>query len=196
MPELRTDRLLLRRWRESDLEPWAAMNADPEVREHLGELLTREQSDATVAGMQADFDERGFGWWALQSRRTGEFVGRAGLDEVDEDMPFAGVDVGWRLTRSAWGRGYATEAALACLAFGFESLGLPEVVASTTVNNLRSQAVMRRIGMTRRPADDFEDPSVPEGPLRPCVLYRIFRSNAHGLRHATGHDPRHRPHTP
>ncbi|MFB7368967.1 GNAT family N-acetyltransferase [Streptomyces sp. NPDC056222] len=173
MPELRTDRLLLRRWRESDLEPWAAMNADPEVREHLGELLTREQSDAVVASMQAAFDERGFGWWALESRQTGDFIGRVGLDEVGADMPFAGVDIGWRLRRSAWGHGYATEAALACLAFGFKTVGLPEVIASTTVTNVRSQAVMRRIGMTRDPADDFEDPSVPEGPLRRCVLYRL-----------------------
>ncbi|MCX5157642.1 GNAT family N-acetyltransferase [Streptomyces sp. NBC_00291] len=173
MPELRSDRLLLRRWRESDLEPWAEMNADPEVREHLGEPLTREQSDATVALMRAGFDGRGFGWWALEARDTGRFIGRAGLDEVDQDMPFAGVDVGWRLRRSAWGHGYATEAALACLAFGFDSLGLSEIVASTTVHNLRSRAVMRRIGMTRDPADDFEDPSVPEGPLRRCVLYRI-----------------------
>ncbi|MDJ0385821.1 GNAT family N-acetyltransferase [Streptomyces sp. G-G2] len=180
MLELRTDRLLLRRWRKSDLEPWAAMNADPEVREHLGELLTREQSDAAVALMQVEFDERGFGWWALEVRETGEFVGRAGLDEVDEDMPFPGVDIGWRLTRSAWGHGYATEAAIRCLAFGFEDLGLPEVIASTTVNNLRSQAVMRRIGMSRNPADDFEDPSVPEGPLRQCVLYRTSREMATG----------------
>lgn len=148
------------------------MNADPEVREHLGELLTREQSDATVTEMQAVFDERGYGWWALEARETGEFIGRVGLDEVGEAMPFAGVDIGWRLVRAAWGHGYATEAALVCLAFGFETLGLPEVVASTTVNNLRSQAVMRRIGMNRDPADDFEDPSVPEGPLRHCVLYR------------------------
>ncbi|MFD4601884.1 GNAT family N-acetyltransferase [Streptomyces sp. NPDC058464] len=188
MQELRTDRLLLRRWRESDLEPWAATNADPEVREHLGELLAREQSDAAVALMQAEFDERGFGWWALEARETGEFIGRAGLDEVGKDMPFAGVDIGWRLMRSAWGHGYATEAALACLAFGFEALGLLEVVASTTVHNLRSQAVMRRIGMTRDPADDFEDPTVPEGPLRPCVLYRIRRGDAHGLHHGAGHD--------
>ncbi|MEF9887269.1 GNAT family N-acetyltransferase [Streptomyces sp. P9-A4] len=181
MTELRTDRLLLRRWRESDREPWAAMNADPEVREHLGELLTRERSDAVVAAMRADFEARGFGWWALELRETGEFIGRAGLDRVGTDMPFAGVDVGWRLTRAAWGHGYATEAALACLAFGFEALGLPEVLATTTVHNLRSQAVMRRIGMTRDPADDFQDPSVPEGPLRPCVLYRISREDAHGL---------------
>lgn len=172
MPELRTDRLLLRRWRESDLEPWAEMNADPEVRRYLGEPLTREQSDAVVAGMRAAFDARGFGWWALEVRETGAFVGRVGLDVIGEDMPFPGVDIGWRLTRSAWGHGYATEAAVACLAFGFETLGLPEVLASTTVDNVRSQAVMRRIGMTRDPADDFEDPSVPEGPLRRCVLYR------------------------
>ncbi|MFF1478123.1 GNAT family N-acetyltransferase [Streptomyces sp. NPDC058301] len=182
MPELRTDRLLLRRWRESDLEPWAAMNADPDVREHLGELLTREQSDAVVALMQAEFDERGFGWWALEARETGEFIGRVGLDEVGADMPFTGVDIGWRLARSAWGRGYATEAALACLAFGFEALGLREIVASTTVNNVRSQAVMRRIGMTRDPADDFEDPSVPEGPLRRCVLYRTLEAAVSGPR--------------
>ncbi|MFE3761279.1 GNAT family N-acetyltransferase [Streptomyces sp. NPDC059104] len=172
MPELRTDRLVLRRWRESDLEGWAAMNADPEVREHLGELLTRRQSDSVVARMRADFDARGFGWWALEARETGEFLGRAGLDTVDEGMPFTGVDVGWRLVRSAWGHGYATEAARACLSFGFETLGLPEIIATTTVGNLRSRAVMRRIGMTRDSADDFEDPSVPEGPLRRCVLYR------------------------
>ncbi len=85
------------------------------------------------------------------------------------------MDIGWRLTRSAWSHGYATEAALACLAFGFEALGLPEVVASTTVDNVRSQAVMHRIGMTHDPADDSEDPSVPEVPLRLCVLYRILR---------------------
>ncbi|WP_329123290.1 GNAT family N-acetyltransferase [Streptomyces sp. NBC_01465] len=172
MPELRTDRLLLRQWQDSDLEPWAAMNADPEVRRHLGALLTREESDAGVALMRAEFGERGFGWWALEVRESGEFVGRAGLDVVMEGLPYTGVDVGWRLTRSAWGNGYATEAARACLDFGFGTLGLREIVASTTVHNLRSQAVMRRLGMTRDPADDFEDPSVPEGPLRRCVLYR------------------------
>lgn len=172
MTELRTERLLLRRWRESDLAPWAAMNADPEVRAHLGDPLTRRESDAVAARMRAEFEERGFGWWALEVRATGAFVGRAGLDVVGDDMPFTGVDIGWRLTRSAWGHGYATEAARACLAFGFDVLGLPEVLASTTVGNVRSQSVMRRIGMTRDPADDFEDPSVPEGPLRRCVLYR------------------------
>ncbi|WP_326721396.1 GNAT family N-acetyltransferase [Streptomyces sp. NBC_00243] len=173
MPELRTERLTLRRWRDSDLGPWAAMNADPEVREHLGALLTREQTDASVAGFQAEFDERGYGWWAVEVLATGEFIGFAGLDRVDDGMPFTGVEAGWRLARSAWGHGYATEAARVCLAFGFETLELPEILAVTTATNLRSQAVMSRIGMTRDPADDFDDPNEPEGPLRRNVLYRI-----------------------
>jgi RimJ/RimL family protein N-acetyltransferase len=173
MAELRTDRLMLRRWQDSDLEPWGVMNADPEVREHLGDLLTRERSDASVARFQAEFDERGYGWWAVEVLATGEFIGFAGLDQVDDGMPFTGVEIGWRLARSAWGHGYATESALAALAFGFEILELPEILAVTTATNLRSQAVMRRIGMTRDFADDFDDPTVPEGPLRRNVLYRI-----------------------
>ncbi|MEU7085848.1 GNAT family N-acetyltransferase [Streptomyces achromogenes] len=175
MAELHTDRLLLRRWRDSDLEPWAAMNADPEVREHLGDLLSRDQSDASVAQYQADFDRRGYGWWAVEVRGTGEFIGFAGLDPVDDGMPFTGVEIGWRLARSAWGQGYATEAARAVLAYGFDTLGLPEILAVTTSTNHRSQAVMRRIGMIRDPADDFDDPSAPDGPLRPNVLFRIAR---------------------
>jgi len=175
MAELRTDRLVLRRWRDSDLEPWAAMNADPEVREHLGDLLTREQSDASVAAFQAEFDQRGYGWWAVEVQATSEFIGFAGLDQVDDDMPFTGVEIGWRLARSAWGHGYATEAALAVLTYGFDALELPEILAVTTALNQRSQAVMRRIGMTRDPADDFDNPTAPEGPLRPNVLYRIER---------------------
>ncbi|GAA2232959.1 GNAT family N-acetyltransferase [Streptomyces nogalater] len=151
------------------------MNADPEVREHLGDLLTRDQSDASVARFQADFDRRGYGWWAVEVRATGRFIGFAGLDPVDDGMPFTGVEIGWRLARSAWGQGYATEAALAVLAYGFDTLGLPEILAVTTSANHRSQAVMRRIGMTRDPADDFDDPTAPEGPLRPNVLFRIAR---------------------
>ena len=176
MTELRTDRLALRRWRGSDLEPWAAMNADPEVREHLGDRLAREQSDASVARFQAEFDQRGFGWWAVEVLATGEFIGFAGLDQVDEGLPFEGVEIGWRLARSAWGHGYATEAALAVLAYGFDALELHEILAVTTATNLRSQAVMARIGMTRDPEGDFDDPTAPEGPLRPNVLYRIARS--------------------
>ncbi|MFG2429113.1 GNAT family N-acetyltransferase [Streptomyces sp. NPDC048590] len=171
-PALTTERLALRPWRDSDLAPWAAMNADPAVREHLGDVLTREQSDASVARFRADFARRGYGWWAVEVRATGKFIGFAGLDEVDPGLPFTGVEIGWRLARPAWGHGYATEAARAVLAFGFDTLGLPEILAVTTATNHRSQAVMRRLGMTRDPDDDFEDPTAPEGPLRPNVVLR------------------------
>jgi RimJ/RimL family protein N-acetyltransferase len=174
--ELGTERLLLRRWRESDLEPWGALNADPEVREYLGDVLTREQSDAAVAAFQSEFDQRGYGWWAVEVQATGEFVGFAGLDDVEPRMPVTGVEIGWRLARSSWGRGYATEAARAVLTFGFETLGLPEIFAITAAGNVRSQAVMQRLGMTHNPADDFEDSNAdPNGPFRHHVIYRITR---------------------
>ena len=99
----------------------------------------------------------------------------AGLDPVDEDMPFSGVEVGWRLAREAWGQGYATEAGRACLDFGFDVLGLPEILAVTAAGNHRSRAVMHRLGMTYDPADDFDDPEVPSGPLRRSVVYRLRR---------------------
>lgn len=173
MPELRTDRLLLRGWRDSDLDPWAAMNADPEVREYFPEVLTREQSDTSAAFFRTELDQRGWGWWAVELTATGEFIGFAGLDPVDEEVPLTGIEAGWRLARHAWGHGYATEAARAVTAYGFDSLALPEILAITTTTNLRSQAVMRRLGMTHDPADDFDDPTVPEGPLRRNVVYRL-----------------------
>jgi RimJ/RimL family protein N-acetyltransferase len=173
VPELRTDRLLLRHWRDSDLDGWAAMNADHEVREYLVRVLTRDESADNLVQFQADLERRGYGWWALEVIETGEFIGFTGLDDVDEGVPFTGVEIGWRLTRSAWGHGYATEAARAVLAYGFGPLGRNEIFAVTATGNVRSQAVMQRLGMTRDPADDFDDPGVPEGPLRRCVLYRI-----------------------
>ncbi|MFD5142293.1 GNAT family N-acetyltransferase [Streptomyces sp. NPDC058401] len=173
MFELRTDRLVLRGWRDSDLGPWAAMNADPKVRRYFPSVLSREQSEASAARFQADLDRRGWGWWAVEAAATGEFIGLTGLAPVAEDVPVAGVEAGWRLTRSAWGHGYATEAARAAAAFAFTSLELPQLLALTTATNLPSQAVMRRLGMTHDPADDYEDMTVPAGPLRPSVIYRL-----------------------
>ncbi|MER7029206.1 MULTISPECIES: GNAT family N-acetyltransferase [Streptomyces] len=174
VPRLHTARLLLREWRESDLAPWAAMNADPEVRRHLGGPLTREESDASVARFRAAFAARGYGWWAVEEQAGGAFLGFAGFDLVEEgSLPFHGVEVGWRLARHAWGHGYATEAGRACLDFGFTTLGLTEILALTTAANTRSRAVMERLGMVRDPADDYTDPTVPEGPLRAGVCYRI-----------------------
>jgi RimJ/RimL family protein N-acetyltransferase len=174
MPELRTDRLVLRDWRTSDLAPWAAMNADPVVRAYFPKVLTRAESEASVAGFQADLDRRGWGWWAVEIAATGEFIGFAGLDPVDDGMPFTGVEAGWRLARPAWGRGYATEAGRAAVTHAFERLALPEVLAVTAAGNVRSRAVMDRLGMTYDPADDFDDPEIPEGsPLRRSVVYRL-----------------------
>jgi RimJ/RimL family protein N-acetyltransferase len=175
MAEIRTERLIMRGWRESDLAPWAAMNADPEVRRYLGPLLTFEQASAWMLNLQDDLDRYGFGFWALEVRVSGEFIGFTGLQTVDEEMPFTGVELGWRLARPAWGHGYATEAALAALSYGFGVMGLPEIVAVSVAGNLRSQAVMRRIGMTSDPAEDFDDPDVDAGPLRRYVVYRKLR---------------------
>src|SRR5215831_377759 len=174
MAEIGTERLIMRGWRESDLAPWAAMNADPEVRRYLGPLLTFEQASAWVLNFQDDLDRHGFGFWALEVRSSGEFIGFTGLHTVDEEMPFTGVELGWRLARPAWGHGYATEAALAALAYGFGAAGLTEIVSFTATTNARSQAVMRRIGMSHDARDDFDHPVLPTGHrLRRHVLYRI-----------------------
>ena len=169
----------MRGWRESDLAPWAAMNADLEVRRYVGPLLTFEQAAAWVLNYQDDLDRYGFGFWAVEIRASGEFIGFTGLNTMDEGMPFSGVELGWRLARSAGGHGYATEAGLAALRYGFGTVGLPEVVAVTMARNVRSQAVMRRIGMTTDPAEDFDDPDVGEGPLRRHVVYRKPRDPEH-----------------
>lgn len=176
MAEISTERLIMRSWRESDLAPWAAMNADPEVRRYVGPLLTPGQAEAWVLNFQDDLDRRGFGFWALEVRASGDFIGFTGLDIVEEEMPVTGVEIGWRLARSAWGHGYATEAARAALEYGFGILTLPEIVAITMAANLRSQAVMERIGMTRDPAEDFDDPDVAQPSLRRHVVYRIRRA--------------------
>jgi RimJ/RimL family protein N-acetyltransferase len=172
MVEINTERLIMRSWRDSDLAPWAAMNADPEVRQYLGPLLTFEQSAAWALNFQDDLDRCAFGFWAVEVRASGEFIGFTGLDTVDDEMPFTGTELGWRLARPAWGHRYATEAALAAMQYGFDILGLPEIVAVTMARNLRSQAVMRRLGMTTDPAEDFDDPNVDESALRRHVVYR------------------------
>jgi len=174
-PELSTPRLTLRRWRPADLEPFAALNADPAVMEYFPHPLSRPQSDDLVDSIEASFERHGFGPWALKVAASGEFIGFTGLAVPSFEAHFTpAVEVGWRLARPAWGQGYATEAAQAALAFGFDSVGLDEVVSLAVVGNRRSRAVMERLGMRRDPADDFEHPSVVEGhPLAAHVLYRI-----------------------
>jgi ribosomal-protein-alanine N-acetyltransferase len=174
-PELRTERLRLRRWRPGDRAPFAALNADPEVMRYFPSALTPEDSDGFIDRIEAGFGRYGFGLWALEVVAAGEFIGFTGLSVPSFDAHFTpAVEIGWRLARSAWGHGYATEAARGALASGFTDYGLDEVVSFTSLANVRSQAVMRRIGMTHDPADDFDHPRLPAGhPLQRHVLWRL-----------------------
>jgi RimJ/RimL family protein N-acetyltransferase len=175
--DIRTDRLLLRRWLPDDRAPFATLNADPRVMEFLPSLLSREESDALVERAEAHFDQHGFGLWAVEIPGVAPFAGFVGLSRPRFDAPFQPcVEIGWRFGVEHWGRGYATEGARASLAFGFDVCGLTEIVSFTVPQNVRSRRVMERIGMRHDPADDFDHPLLPDGhPLRRHVLYRIGR---------------------
>jgi ribosomal-protein-alanine N-acetyltransferase len=180
VPELATERLLLRSWREQDLEPFAALNADPVVMRCFPSTLTRAQSDAFVRDRAIpSFADGGFGPWAVERTDTGDFVGFVGLMRVNFEAAFTpAVEVGWRLARTHWGQGFAPEAARAGLRFGFHHAGLTEVVSFTSPLNRRSEAVMRRLGMRHDPLGDFDHPRLePGSPLRRHVLYRLARAD-------------------
>jgi ribosomal-protein-alanine N-acetyltransferase len=174
-PTIETARLRLRPWRAADLAPFAALNADPAVMEYFLKPLDRQESDDTVARIEAHFRRHGFGFWAVEAKDLASFIGMVGLGVPSWTAPFTPcVEIGWRLARAQWGRGYAREAAAAALDHGFGVLGLDEIVSFTVPANLRSRAVMERLGMRRAAADDFDHPRVPPGhPLRRHVLYRI-----------------------
>lgn len=168
---IRTSRLRLRTWREADKTPFAALNADPEVTAYLSAVRGRSESDAFVERIMAAHARDGYGLWAVEVAAESEFVGFVGFLHVDPSLPCApAVEIGWRLARRAWGHGYATEAARACLDAGFDRIGLDAVVSLTTPDNLRSQAVMRRLGMTRDPGEDFDHPRARGGR---AVVFRL-----------------------
>lgn len=172
-PTLRTERLILRPWRDDDLEPFAALNSDPAVMEFFPSLLTRAQSDSVAARIRNHFERDGFGLWAVEAPGVAPFIGFTGVQHPSF-MP--GVEVGWRLARPHWGSGYATEAAGAAIAWGFAHLDVSEIVAMVVPENLRSQRVMEKLGMRRDPSADFEHPSIAEGhPRRAHWLFRLPR---------------------
>jgi len=171
---LETERLLLRQWREQDKQPFANLNADAQVREFFLKTLSQAESDAMLADYAGAIAERGWGMWALEEKQSSNFVGVVGLHVPSSDMPFSPcIEIAWRLAVPFWRKGYATEAAKSVLGFGFETLALEEIVAFTTLQNWRSQAVMERLYMKRN-AQDFMHPAVPDGHhLQVHCLYKI-----------------------
>ena len=174
-PTIETDRLLLRQWLDSDLEPFAAMNADLRVMEYYPNTLTNNESDELAKRIIQHFDEHEFGLWAVEIKDLEHFAGFIGLSTPRFEAHFTPcVEIGWRLAGNHWGNGYATEGALAALKFAFEIAELNEIVSMTSAINQRSRRVMERIGMTHSPSDDFDHPMLPEGhALSRHVLYRI-----------------------
>ena len=172
-----TKRLRLRQWKLTDREPFAAINADSKVMEFFPSPLARMESDAMADRCQSLIEERGWGFWAMESKATQEFIGFVGLNTPSAELPFSPcVEVGWRLGPQHWGKGLASEAAREAIRVGFRLLGLREIVSFTTVRNLRSRAVMERLGM--RASGTFEHPQVPEtSALRQHCLYRLSRDS-------------------
>lgn len=173
MIQLETSRLRLRLWRDEDFAPFAALNADPQVMAHFPATLDRAESDVLAARCQSLIEAQGWGFWATEIKASGDFIGFVGLHRPIAELPFSPcVEIGWRLARPFWGQGYASEAARAALSFAFNDLALAEVVAFTSLESRRSQAVMERLGMRR--AENFEHPALPPGhPLREHCLYRL-----------------------
>lgn len=178
MIELVTERLVLRRWREDDREPFAAMNADPEVMRYFPSVLTRAESDALHERFVREWRE-GRSFHAVEEKASGRFIGFVGVAPLPALLPIApATQVGWRLARDVWGHGYAPEAARATMDRAFADPGLAEIVSYTVPANAPSRRVMEKLGLERAADRDFEHPALPEGhPLRQHILYRVTRTN-------------------
>lgn len=171
-----TRRLRLRQWHADDRDAFAGMCADPEVMRYFPATLDRARSDLMARACEQLLAERGWGVWAVELLENGAFIGIAGLNIPDPDLPFSPcVEVLWRLARPYWGQGYATEAAKAALRVGFDQLELDEIVSFAVLGNRRSRAVMERIGMADT-GRTFDHPRLPEAsPLRRHCLYSLSR---------------------
>lgn len=175
--ELETTRLILRNWKDTDFAPFARMNSDPIVMEHFPKVLTDEESNRMALKIKAHLDEKGWGLWAVERKDSKEFIGFVGLSVPLSDIPVPpGVEIGWRIAKEHWGQGFATEAADEVLKFAFETLKLSEVISFTARTNVRSQAVMKKIGLIDS-KKNFMHPRIPEGnALREHVLFSIKSS--------------------
>jgi len=175
MIPISTDRLILRQWREEDRQAFFEMNADPEVMRFFEGTRSRAEADAVFDRFVREIDRDGYGYLAVELREIGRVIGFTGLRDIDYDEPFTpAVEIGWRLLTPYWGKGYATEAARASLAYGFEQMGLDEIVSFAVPENWPSRRVMERIGMRREPQYDFDHPSAsPGSPMARQAFYRL-----------------------
>lgn len=174
---IETERLVLRGWRDADLDPFHAMCSDPRVMATLGPLMTRDETEALIR-RNADFEARlGYTFWAVERRGDGTFLGWCGVKPGAAGTPIEGeVEIGWRIAADHWRKGYAREAAAATLDWVWAHTDAPAVAAITSMGNAASWSLMERLGMTRAPEDDFDHPNVPEdSPLLPHITYRIAR---------------------
>lgn len=185
MTPISTQRLILRNWRDGDRALFHQINSDERVMEFFPFRRSRAEADAKLDEFRAEIDRDGFGWTAVEVVDSGECIGFVGLHGAEHKPgPSSGaIEIGWRLAPQYWGKGYVTEAARAWLDFGFETLGLNEIVSFAVHDNTRSSAVMERIGMRRDPARDFDHADVPESHphLKPHVFYSLARRD--WLRH-------------
>jgi RimJ/RimL family protein N-acetyltransferase len=174
-PTIETERLVLRPWRDADVDAWVRMNSDPRVMEFFPRIEPVPELEASARRLRDRLERDGYGWWVTVLRASGTFAGVLALQDVPANLPFApALEIGWRLVPETWGNGYATEGARALLDVAFRQLGKIEVVAMTAAINVRSQRVMERLGMRRDPRDDFDHPRVEAGHrIRPHVLYRV-----------------------
>ena len=176
---LETPRLRLREWTPADETALHPIGRDPAVMEFLGPLETHEDSALLIAGQMRNQALFGHCFWPVEQRSGGALIGYCGINLAPEGTPLEGqLEIGWRLARHAWGHGFASEAAAACLAWGFANLPPSSIAAMTVPANLRSQRVMERLAMTRRPDLDFDHPGLPEGdPLRRHIVHAIDRDS-------------------
>lgn len=175
--EIETERLKLRQWKEADFPVFARINADPEVMQYFPNTYSEQESNAWAIKIQTLINQRGWGLWALETKSDGVFIGFVGLHIPIVKLPFSPcIEIGWRLAKASWGKGYATEAAKAALNIAFEKLKLTEIVSFTAVSNTRSRAVMERLHM-ENVNQNFFHPSVPEGSaVREHVLYKLSKA--------------------
>ncbi|HWZ02893.1 MAG TPA: GNAT family N-acetyltransferase [Mucilaginibacter sp.] len=175
---IETSSLILREWIATDVQPYIALNQDKEVMEFFPSIKTADETIEQIQRISKHIEQHGYGFFAVERKDNGQFIGFTGLTHPGFEAEFTPcIEIGWRLSRENWGHGFATEAAKACLKFGFDNLGVDKIYSFTSVQNVRSEQVMKKIGMIKE--GYFEHPSIEDGHfLKRHVLYKIEKTEA------------------